>query len=72
VLVAVSLDPFASQTASVEVPLWEWGLDDNATLMVEDLVRGGSEVWTGKFRTITLDPATFPFGIWRARPQDVA
>ena len=29
VLVAVSLDPFSTQTAEVEVPLWEWGLSDN-------------------------------------------
>jgi starch synthase (maltosyl-transferring) len=71
VLVAVSLDPFAPQTAEVEVPLWEWGLGDTAALIVDDLVRGGSDVWTGKYRTITLDPATFPFGIWRARPQEI-
>jgi starch synthase (maltosyl-transferring) len=72
VLVAVSLDPFAPQTADVEVPLWEWGLADSGALIVDDLVRGGSAVWTGKFRSITLDPATLPFGIWRARPQEIA
>lgn len=70
VLVAVSLDPFAPQTAEVEVPLWEWGLDDNAALLVDDLMRGDSAIWTGKYRTITLDPGTLPFGIWRARPQE--
>ena len=72
VLVAVSLDPFTPQTATIEVPLWEWGLGDNAALIVDDLVHGGSEVWVGKYRTITLDPATFPYGIWRARPQEAA
>jgi len=72
VLVAVSLDPFAPQTADVEVPLWEWGLGDHAALIVDDLLRGGSDVWVGKYRTIRLDPGTLPYGIWRARPQEIA
>jgi starch synthase (maltosyl-transferring) len=70
VLVAVSLDPRASQTATVEVPLWEWGLDDDASLIVDDLMHGGSDVWSGKYRAITLDPRVLPFGIWRARPRE--
>jgi len=70
VLVAVSLDPFRSQWADVEVPLWEWGLNDDATLVVDDLMRGGREEWVGRYRTIGLDPMTLPFGIWRARPRE--
>jgi starch synthase (maltosyl-transferring) len=72
VLVAVNLDPFAPQAANVEVPLWEWGLDDGAMLSVDDLVRGGGEVWVGKYRTISLDPRILPFGIWRARPREIS
>jgi hypothetical protein len=30
-------------------------------------MRGGIEMWHGKYRTINLDPRTLPFGIWRAR-----
>jgi starch synthase (maltosyl-transferring) len=70
VLVAVSLDPSARQTARVEVPLWEWGLGDHQALIVSDLMRGGTTVWRGKYRTISLDPAELPFGIWRARPLE--
>ena len=32
ILVAVSLDPHSVQEAAVEVPLWEWGLPDDAAL----------------------------------------
>lgn len=67
-LIAVSLDPHAVQQASVEVPLWEWGLPDHATLEVEDLMRGHSFTWSGKVQQITLDPHELPFGIWRVRP----
>jgi len=33
-------------------------------------MHGGSEVWSGKYREITLDPRVLPFGIWRARPRE--
>jgi starch synthase (maltosyl-transferring) len=69
VLIAVSLDPFAPQSAAVEVPLWEWGLGDDAAVIVDDLMQGDTTTWHGKHRTITLDPVTLPFGIWRARPE---
>jgi starch synthase (maltosyl-transferring) len=71
ILVAVSLDPFLRQSAEVEVPLWEWGLGDDAAVVVEDLINGGSEVWAGKYRAITLDPRAVPFGIWRARALEI-
>ena len=72
VLVAISLDPFQAQSANIEVPLWEWGLNDDAALMVDDLMRGGNDIWVGKHRTISLDPRTLPFGIWRARPREIS
>jgi starch synthase (maltosyl-transferring) len=72
VLVAVSLDPLLPQSAPVEVPLWEWGLGDDAGLEVDDLMTGTSTTWHGKNRTIALDPGTLPFGIWRARPLEGA
>jgi starch synthase (maltosyl-transferring) len=72
IFIAVSLDPFAPQSADVEVPLWEWGLGDDASLVVDDLVHGGSDVWVGKHRTIRLDPRISPFGIWRARPTEIS
>jgi starch synthase (maltosyl-transferring) len=72
VLIAISLDPFSQQTADVEVPLWEWGLDDNAALIVDDLMGGGTGIWRGKNRTISLNPHVLPFAMWRARPLEVS
>ncbi|MBL6076933.1 DUF3416 domain-containing protein [Belnapia sp. T18] len=68
ILVAVSLDPHNVQQASVELPLWEWGLPDHAALEAEDLMRGHRFTWQGKMQTIRLDPGELPFGIWRVRP----
>nr|WP_282571885.1 alpha-1,4-glucan--maltose-1-phosphate maltosyltransferase [Roseomonas acroporae] len=68
VLCAVSMDPHNVQEADVELPLWEWGLPDHATLEAEDLMRGTRFAWTGKVQRLRLDPNDLPFGIWRVRP----
>ena len=68
ILIAVSLDPHAAQSASIEIPLWEFGLPDDGRLMVEDLIDGHRFSWTGKHQSIHLDPARLPFSIWRVAP----
>ncbi|GAV34054.1 alpha-1,4-glucan:maltose-1-phosphate maltosyltransferase 1 [Roseomonas sp. TAS13] len=67
-LVAVSMDPFNAQEASFEVPLWEWGLPDHASIEAEDLMRGNRLTFAGKMQHLRLDPADLPFAIWRLRP----
>ena len=65
VLVAVSLDPHIAQEAAIEMPLWEFGLGDQAAISVTDLMRGDSFMWYGKYQHIRLDPSDLPFRIWR-------
>ncbi|MGI4816257.1 MAG: maltotransferase domain-containing protein [Janthinobacterium lividum] len=69
-LIAICLDPFAPQEASIELPLWKWGLSDNEALQAEDLVSGERFEMRGKYQRIRLDPATLPFAIRRVRPSD--
>jgi starch synthase (maltosyl-transferring) len=72
-LFAVNLDPHNAQTAHFEVPLWEFGLPDSASIAVEDLVGGKHFTWTGKIQQVLIDPHERPYAIWRlATPQDVA
>ncbi|WP_369942744.1 maltotransferase domain-containing protein [Xanthomonas medicagonis] len=66
VLVAVSLDPHAAQEAQIEVPLWELGLPDHASVAAQDLWDGHAFAWHGKQQTIRLDPSR-PFSLWRIR-----
>ncbi|MET3889172.1 starch synthase (maltosyl-transferring) [Bosea sp. OAE506] len=65
VLVAVNLDPFNAHEAGIEVPLWEFGLPDDGSIAVEDLMRGHRFRWHGKSQSIRLDPGELPFSIWR-------
>jgi len=68
ILVAVSLDPHNVQEATFEAPLWEWKLPDQASLVVEDMMRGHHASWTGKSQHVRLDPHDLPFAIWRIAP----
>ena len=70
ILIAVSLDPHHVQEATFELPLWEWKLPDHGSLYVEDLMRGGGSIWTGKLQRVRLDPADLPFAIWRVAPPE--
>lgn len=68
VLVAISLDPHNAQEAHFELPLWEFGLPDDASLQGEDLMTGHTWVWHGKVQHMRIEPWNQPFGIWRASP----
>ncbi|WP_163267722.1 alpha-1,4-glucan--maltose-1-phosphate maltosyltransferase [Chelativorans alearense] len=64
-LLAVNLDPYHPQEAPFEVPLWEFGLPDDATIEADDLVTGQPFAWTGKVQHMFLDPHQRPFMAWR-------
>ena len=69
ILVAVSLDPFNVQQTHFELPLWELGLNDDASTQGEDLMNGHSWLWHGKTQWMRIEPWHLPFGIWRIRPM---
>jgi starch synthase (maltosyl-transferring) len=64
-LFAVNLDPHNAQGAHFEVPLWEFGLGDDASVEAEDMVSGHRFTWTGKVQHMLLDPQQNPYMIWR-------
>ena len=51
-----------------EIPLWEWGIGDDGSLAVKDLIREREMVWTGKLQRVRLDPADKPYAIWHLAP----
>ncbi len=69
ILVLVSLDPHNVQEVQLEVPLWELDLPDDATVHVEELMRGGVFTWTGKSQHWRFDPAEMPVAIFRITPE---
>ncbi|MEO1089578.1 MAG: maltotransferase domain-containing protein [Pseudomonadota bacterium] len=68
VLVAINLDPHNAHGCNFEVPLWEFGLPDDAPIVVEDLATRSRQVWSGKIQHVWLDPGQRPYAIWRLLP----
>jgi starch synthase (maltosyl-transferring) len=64
-LVAVNLDPRRAVETELEVPLWRFGLADEAAIGAEDLMRAQSLIFHGKRQRVRLDPSDLPFAIWR-------
>jgi len=61
----VCLDPHSQQGADFELPLWEFGFPDDASIEVEDMVTGHRFTWHGKYQHIHLDPYYKPYAVWR-------
>ncbi len=57
VLVVVNLDPFLMQHGYVQLPLVEWGLPEDATVEVDDLLSGERYYWRGEWNYVRLDPS---------------
>ena len=64
----VLLDPHRPHEFAFEVPLWEFGLPDEASIEVEDAIHGNHFTWHGKNHTLRLDPNERPYAIWRLLP----
>ena len=64
IMVMVNMDPHHAQECWFDVPLWEFGLADDASIAVEDLVGGNRFDWHGKAQHIRLEPDA-PYRIFR-------
>ena len=67
-LIAVSLDPNGDRASSIELPLWKWGLPDQATLECRDVLHETRFALTGKWQRVALSPNS-PYTIWHAHPR---
>ncbi|MEX0405510.1 alpha-1,4-glucan--maltose-1-phosphate maltosyltransferase [Aquibium sp. LZ166] len=61
----VNLDPHNAHEFDFEVPLWEFGIPDDGSIEVQDLVNGNTFAWYGKHHRLALDPHSRPYAIWR-------
>jgi starch synthase (maltosyl-transferring) len=66
VLVAVSLDPYASHTTTLSLPLERYGLAGRETVEVEERLTGERHLWRGERATVTLTPEA-PACLWTVR-----
>lgn len=64
----VLIDPHRPAEFGFEVPLWEFGLPDDASVEVRDMLHGNSFTWHGKAHRLELDPVERPYAIWKLTP----
>jgi starch synthase (maltosyl-transferring) len=69
ILCAVSLDPHHTQTAWIDLPLADLGLEEGRAFQVHDLLGGARYVWYGARNYVELDPFVLPAHIFRVRRQ---
>ncbi len=67
VLVAVNLDPFHTQSGTVEVPLADFGIRESDSYEVRDLLTGENFLWRGTRNFVSLDPRNRPAHVLRVR-----
>ena len=68
ILFHVLIDPHAPAEFAFEVPMWEFGLPDDASVEVQDMIHGNSFTWHGKDHRLALDPQTRPYAVWKLLP----
>ncbi|HET6804333.1 MAG TPA: maltotransferase domain-containing protein [Frateuria sp.] len=64
VLVAINLDPHHAHGATLHLPLAHWGVDEDAPLIVEDLLHDATLTWRGGRQHVWLGQG-MPYAIWR-------
>ncbi|HEY3938680.1 MAG TPA: maltotransferase domain-containing protein [Bryobacteraceae bacterium] len=67
VVIVVNLDPHHTQAGIVELPLDDFGIDENHAYQAHDLLTGAHYVWTGRRNYVELNPASIPAHILRIR-----
>ncbi len=65
-LIAVNLDPFVARETTLWFPTGDFGLADEESFEVEELLGGGpKEAWRGSPHGVRLDPERNPVAIYR-------
>jgi len=67
IMVAVSLDPFQSQSGLLKLPLNELGVDPAKPYLMHDLLGDGKYIWQGEANHVELNPHIMPAQIFRVR-----
>ena len=70
VFVAVNLDYANAHEASIYLPLWEFGIKEDAPYTLDDLMLGHSWQWQGASQHLRLDPLFNPVAIFRLHIAD--
>jgi starch synthase (maltosyl-transferring) len=69
VLIAVNLDPYHRQSAWLNLPLKEFGIDSRQPYMVHDLLGDDKFIWQGERNLMEFDPQVLPARIFHLKKR---
>jgi starch synthase (maltosyl-transferring) len=64
-IIAVNLDPFNTQSATVKLPLEKLGIPHDQPFLVRDLLSGDKYTWQGEYNYVRLDPYEMPAHLFK-------
>jgi len=67
IVTVVTVDPWTPQTAFIHVPIADFGIGENETYIVEDLLTGEQFSWRGARNFVSLNPHSRPAHVFRIR-----
>ncbi|MCC6543470.1 MAG: alpha-1,4-glucan--maltose-1-phosphate maltosyltransferase [Nitrospirae bacterium] len=69
IIVAISLDPYNTQSGWVNVPVNEFGIEPDHPYMVHDLLSDEKYIWQGDRNYVELNPHKSPVHIFKVRKR---
>lgn len=69
ILTVVNLDPFYAQSGMVDLPVDEFGIDQQRPYQVHDLLTDARYLWSGRQNYVELDPHNLPAHIFSLRTR---
>jgi starch synthase (maltosyl-transferring) len=64
-IIIVNLDPFNTQSATVQLPLKKLGIPDDRSFIIKDLLSGDKFTWNGEWNYVQLNPHEMPAHIFK-------
>jgi starch synthase (maltosyl-transferring) len=69
IIVIVNLDPMHKQAGNAYLPLNEFGIDEDKTYLLNDLISNDKYIRQGSWNYIELDPNFMPVHIFRLQKR---
>lgn len=64
-LIVVNMDAYNRRAATVQVPIWQFGIDPDQPYTVHDLLTDNRYTWRGEWNYVELDPYVLPMHLFR-------
>ena len=69
-IIAVNMDPYHTQSASVRIPIWELNILHGSSYVVHDLLSGSKFRWHDEWNYVEMNPYLMPAHIFKVEKEE--